>query len=65
MKRPETVFFPKVYDRYCHMLNTSRPYILKGRVVEDFTALTLTVHWIGVLDKYRGNGSYKVDSGTP
>ena len=47
----ETVFFPKVYDRYCHMLNTSRPYILKGRVEEDFTALTLTVTWIAFLDR--------------
>ncbi|MCX6639633.1 MAG: DNA polymerase III subunit alpha [bacterium] len=39
----ETVFFPQVYDRYCHMLNKSRPYILKGKVEEDFGAVTLTV----------------------
>jgi error-prone DNA polymerase len=43
----ETVFFPKVYHRFCHMLNDMRPYILKGKVEEDFTAVTLTVHWIG------------------
>jgi len=48
----EAVFFPKVYDQYCHMLNTSRPYILNGKVEEDFTALTLTVHWIAFLDRY-------------
>jgi error-prone DNA polymerase len=49
----ETVFFPKVYNQFCHMLNEMRPYILKGKVEEDFTAITLTVHWIEFLDKYR------------
>ena len=48
----EAVLFPKVYDRYCHMLNRSRPYILKGKVEEDFTALTLTVHSIAFLDRH-------------
>jgi error-prone DNA polymerase len=47
----ETVFFPKVYNRFCHMLNEMRPYLLKGKVEEDFTAVTLTVHWIDFLDK--------------
>ena len=46
----ESIIFPKVYDQCCHMLNTSRPYILKGKVEEDFTALTLTIHQIGFLD---------------
>ncbi len=35
----ETVFFPKVYNRFCHMLNATRPYILKGKVEEDFGAI--------------------------
>jgi DNA-directed DNA polymerase III PolC len=87
----EAVFFPKVYNRFCHMLslsshkfgaefipsglsaegaliglgfeNTSphlrtealsemRPYLLKGKVEEDFTAVTLTVEWIDFLDRY-------------
>jgi len=26
----ETVFFPKVYNQFCHMLNEMRPYVLKG-----------------------------------
>jgi DNA polymerase III alpha subunit len=52
----ETVLFPKVYNQYCHTLNGSRPYILKGKVEEDFGAITLTVHWIGFLDKYQGKG---------
>ncbi len=47
----ETVFFPKVYHRFCHMLNGSRPYILKGKVEEDFGSVTVTVHWLDFLDK--------------
>jgi DNA-directed DNA polymerase III PolC len=48
----ETVFFPKVYNRFCHMLNEMRPYLLKGKVEQDFTAITLTVHWIEFMDRY-------------
>ena len=47
----ETVFFPKPYKKYCHMLNATRPYILKGRVKESFGAITLTVDRIGFLDR--------------
>ena len=47
----ETVFFPKVYDRFCYMLNGMRPYIVKCKVEEDFGSITLTVTWIGFLDK--------------
>ena len=50
----ETVFFPKPYNRYCHMLNAARPYILKGKVEETFGAITMTVNWIGFLQNYRG-----------
>ncbi len=39
----ETVFFPRVYDRFCHLLDRSRPYLLTGVVQEDFGAVTLTV----------------------
>jgi DNA polymerase III alpha subunit len=46
----ETVFFPKAYDQFCHMLNATRPYILKGRVEEAFDAVTMNVHWMGFLD---------------
>jgi DNA polymerase III alpha subunit len=54
----ETVLFPKVYNRFCHMLNEMRPYLLKGKVEQDFTAVTLTVHWIEFLDTSpRGNQS--------
>jgi error-prone DNA polymerase len=49
----ETVLFPAVYHRCCHMLSSSRPYILEGRVEEDFGSLSLTVDWIGFLDRYK------------
>jgi error-prone DNA polymerase len=39
----ETVFFPKTYDRYCHMLSRERPFLLQGKVEEDFGAVTMTV----------------------
>jgi DNA polymerase-3 subunit alpha/error-prone DNA polymerase len=39
----ETVFFPGVYARFCHMLNEHQPYLLSGRVFQDWGAVTLTV----------------------
>jgi len=53
----ETVFFPKVYNQFCHMLNGSRPYILEGRVERDFGSISLTVDCIGFLDKYTRRAS--------
>jgi error-prone DNA polymerase len=49
----ETVFFPKVYNQFCHMLNERRPYILKGKVEEDFGSISLAVHWIRFLDRHK------------
>jgi error-prone DNA polymerase len=49
----EAVFFPRAYNQFCHMLNEMRPYILKGKVEEDFSSITLTVSWVDFLDKYR------------
>jgi DNA-directed DNA polymerase III PolC len=39
----ETTFFPKVYDRFCYLLDWGRPYLLFGEVDENFGAVTLTV----------------------
>ncbi len=39
----ETVFFPKPYARFCHMLDYGRPYVLTGKVESDWGAVTLTV----------------------
>jgi error-prone DNA polymerase len=47
----ETVFFPKVYHRYCHMLNASRPYVIKGRVEEDSGSINVNVGWVGFLNR--------------
>jgi hypothetical protein len=33
-----------------------RPYLLKGKVKEDFTVIALTAEWIDFLDRHnRGN----------
>ncbi|OQY04122.1 MAG: hypothetical protein B6I22_10200 [Desulfobacteraceae bacterium 4572_123] len=49
----ETTFFPKVYHRFCHMLDLNRPYILTGRVEQDRGAVTLTVDRVDVLPENR------------
>jgi len=49
----ETVFFLQPYNQYCHMLNEMRPYIPKGKVEEDFGSVSLTVNWVGFLDRYK------------
>ncbi len=39
----ETTFFPDAYNRFCYMLSYTKPYLLTGKVEEDFGAVTLTV----------------------
>ena len=39
----ETVFFPKAYHRFCSIMDKTRPFILTGKVEEEFGAHTLTV----------------------
>ncbi|MEJ2040684.1 MAG: hypothetical protein P8X55_17405 [Desulfosarcinaceae bacterium] len=39
----ETTFFPKAYDRFCHLIDHGRPYLLKGKVEQNWGAATLTV----------------------
>jgi DNA polymerase III alpha subunit len=45
----ETTFFPAVYHRFCHMLDRGRPYLLTGRVEQDWGAVTLTVDRVAPL----------------
>ncbi len=40
----ETTFFPKVYRKFCSILDRNRPFLLTGIVDEQFGACTLTVH---------------------
>ena len=49
----ETTFFPEVYRRFCSMLDRSRPFILYGKVEEDFGALTMTVERVTAVSKSR------------
>jgi DNA polymerase-3 subunit alpha/error-prone DNA polymerase len=39
----ETTFFPQAYRRFCHIIDRNRPYLLTGKVEEDWGATTLTV----------------------
>ncbi len=45
----ETTFFPEAYSRFCALLDRSRPFVLKGKVDEDFGAVTLTVDHVAPL----------------
>lgn len=48
----EAALFPRLYQQCCHILNGMRPYLLKGKVEEDFGSLSLTVHQIESLDRH-------------
>jgi error-prone DNA polymerase len=39
----DATFFPDVYARFCHLLAPHRPFLLTGRVEEDFGVCALTV----------------------
>ena len=47
----ETVFFPKTYARFSHMLDCARPYLLTGRVRQDMKAVCLEVERIARLGR--------------
>ncbi len=46
----ETTFFPDAYHRYCHMIGTGRPYLLTGKVEQDWGVCTLNVTKVSPLD---------------
>ncbi|MGB5619779.1 MAG: OB-fold nucleic acid binding domain-containing protein, partial [Desulfobacterales bacterium] len=45
----ETTFFPETYRKFCYMLDRHRPYILTGKVEEDFGVTTLTVDTVAAI----------------
>ena len=45
----ETVFFPEAYARFCRMLTTARPYLLRGKVEEEFGVPSLQVEEVEFL----------------
>ena len=47
----DATFFPQAYTRFCRKLSRQRPYVLKGKVEEEFGVATLTVEWVGFLDE--------------
>ena len=49
----ETTFFPRAYEKFSRMLGYHRPYLLRGRVEEDFGAVSLTVEEVAPLTKAR------------
>ncbi len=46
----ETTFFPEAYKRFCNILDRGRPYILTGKVDQDWGAATLTVKKVECID---------------
>jgi len=53
----ETTLFPEAYRRFCHMLSHTEPYVLRGRVEEDFGAITLTIEAVEFLKDARLSAS--------
>jgi len=47
----DTTFFPRAYTRFCRMLARHRPYLLQGRVEEEFGVATLNVERVEWLDE--------------
>ncbi len=45
----DATFFPQAYSRFCRKMVRHRPYILKGKVEQEFGIPTLTVEWIDFL----------------
>ena len=39
----ETIFFPKAYAQFCHLLTYGRPHLIQGLVEESWGAVTLNV----------------------
>ena len=43
----ETTFFPAAYRKFCHMIDRETPYLLSGKVEQEWGAITLTVGHVG------------------
>jgi DNA-directed DNA polymerase III PolC len=53
----DATFFPKSYERFCQKLTRHRPFVLKGKVEEEFSVATLTVEWVDFLHDYKESPS--------
>ena len=47
----DVTFFPNAYQRFCQKLTRHMPYLLKGKVEEEFGVATLNVEWVGLLEQ--------------
>ena len=47
----ETTFFPETYRRFAHMIDWGRPYLLAGKVEQDWGAVTLTVDNVAPMER--------------
>ena len=45
----ESVFFPKAYRGFCHMLDYGLPYLISGKVEANWGVATLTVDFVRLL----------------
>ncbi len=45
----DATLFPNTYRTYCHLLGTNQAYVIRGRVEEHFSTVTLTVKQLGLL----------------
>ena len=52
----ETTFFPRAYARFCRKLTRHHPYLLRGKVEEEFGVATLNVQWMGTVGSTEGGG---------
>lgn len=47
----ETTFFPRAYKKFRYMMDWNRPYILGGKVEEEFGVVTITVDGVDHLQR--------------
>jgi error-prone DNA polymerase len=52
----ETTFFPRAYERFSRMLGYHRPYLLRGRVEEDFGVVSLSIEDVALVAGQRAKG---------
>ncbi len=45
----EATFFPEAFRRFCHIIDRGHPYILFGKVEENWGAVTLTVEKVSAI----------------
>jgi len=58
----ETVFFPKAYRQYCHlMIHHYRPFLLRGVVQEDRGAISLNVQQVRPIASHKSLGQAQAD----